>query len=86
MVQMMCNIEGYRYYIIQEKEEYFLFSLRKKITTLFWIAVGGLVLTTIYTAVLAQQGVETKKMITYNYKSNKHKNQSEDEQDENASV
>ncbi|GGH80153.1 hypothetical protein JOD43_002227 [Pullulanibacillus pueri] len=46
-------------------------SKEMKITTLFWIAISGLLLTTIYTIVIMKQGIETKKMINFIYKNNK---------------
>ncbi|RDI48008.1 hypothetical protein [Falsibacillus pallidus] len=40
-----------------------MFNLGKKITTLFWLAIIALGATTIYTSLLVQQGLQTKKMI-----------------------
>jgi hypothetical protein len=48
-----------------------LLGYRRKITTLFWIAISGLVLTTIYSIVLGILGTKTMKMISYIYKQNK---------------
>ncbi|WP_449539764.1 hypothetical protein [Ferdinandcohnia sp. Marseille-Q9671] len=42
-----------------------------KITTLFWIAILGVILTTIYTIVIMVQGSKTMKMIRYIYNQNK---------------
>ncbi|MEH7388557.1 hypothetical protein V7147_24635 [Bacillus sp. JJ1521] len=44
-----------------------MFSRGTKITTLFWIAILGVVLTTIYTLVIMIQGSKTMKMIRYIY-------------------
>ncbi|HER2025574.1 TPA: hypothetical protein VJR00_001818 [Streptococcus pyogenes] len=48
---------------------------RMKLTTLFWIANFGLVLTTVYSAVLISQGIDTKKKINFIYRQNKKESQ-----------
>ncbi|WP_453989738.1 hypothetical protein [Bacillus nitroreducens] len=48
-----------------------------KITTLFWIAILGVILTTIYTIVIMIQGSKTMKMIRYIYNQNKQWEESE---------
>ncbi|GGE51456.1 hypothetical protein GCM10011391_32800 [Pullulanibacillus camelliae] len=50
------------------------FGIGSKISSLFWIAISGLTLTTIYSAFLMQQGIKTKRMIEYIYKQNKKQN------------
>ncbi|WP_335402551.1 hypothetical protein [Bacillus sp. JJ1533] len=54
-----------------------MFSRATKITTLFWIAILGVILTTIYTIVIMIQGSRTMKMIRYMY--NQHKKRGEQE-------
>jgi hypothetical protein len=44
-------------------------NIGAKIKTLFWTAIIGLILTTIYSIVIVQQGLKTKKMITFIYKN-----------------
>jgi hypothetical protein len=46
---------------------------KEKITSLFWIAILGLILTTIYTIVLGILGYRTMSRIDYIYKQNKQK-------------
>jgi hypothetical protein len=48
-----------------------MLSRKVKITSLFWIAVVGLFLTSAYTAVIVSQGIETKRMIEFIYKRSK---------------
>jgi len=50
-----------------------MFNPIGKINTLFWTAVIGLILTTIYSAVIVQQGIKTKKMIQYIYQYTRDK-------------
>ncbi|MFS0861188.1 hypothetical protein [Fredinandcohnia sp. 179-A 10B2 NHS] len=52
-----------------------MLSRKTKITTLFWIAILGVILTTIYTIVIMVQGSRTMKMIEYIYKQNKKQNE-----------
>ncbi|MGM7724312.1 hypothetical protein [Metabacillus sp. Hm71] len=42
-----------------------------KITTLFWIAIFGLFLTTVYSAVIVNQGIRTMRKIDFIYYRNK---------------
>jgi hypothetical protein len=53
----------------------FSISRGNKITTLYWIAIGGLFLTTIYTIILGIIGTKIMKMISYIYKENKKRSQ-----------
>jgi hypothetical protein len=48
-----------------------MFGVGNKISTLFWIAIFGLLLTTIYSAVLITQGIDTKKKINYIHRQSK---------------
>ena len=48
-----------------------MFGLRKKINTLFWIAIFGLFLTTIYSAILLYQGIDSKKKLNFVWGKNK---------------
>ncbi|NRD79872.1 hypothetical protein HPT25_21275 [Bacillus sp. BRMEA1] len=48
-----------------------------KITTLFWIAISGVVLTSIYSIILAILGIKSMTMINYIYKQNKKRDQQE---------
>ncbi|MEH7226578.1 hypothetical protein V7112_22510 [Bacillus sp. JJ1566] len=52
-----------------------MFSIKTKITTLFWIAILGVILTTIYTIVIMIQGSRTMKMIRFIYNQIKHSEQ-----------
>lgn len=54
-----------------------MLSRSMKITTLFWIAILGVILTTIYTIVLMVQGSKTMKMIRYIYNQNKKQREQE---------
>ncbi|MEH7235001.1 hypothetical protein [Bacillus sp. JJ1562] len=54
-----------------------LFSIKTKITTLFWIAILGGILTTIYTIVIMIQGSRTMKMIRYIYNQIKKRGEHE---------
>ncbi|NRD80191.1 hypothetical protein HPT25_22935 [Bacillus sp. BRMEA1] len=54
-----------------------MFSRGTKITTLFWIAIGGLFLTSIYSILLAILGIKSMAMISYIYKQNKKQAQQE---------
>ncbi|MFS0823875.1 hypothetical protein [Bacillus sp. 1P02SD] len=54
-----------------------MLSRATKITTLFWIAILGVILTTIYTIVIMIQGSRTMKMIRYIYNQNKKANEQE---------
>jgi hypothetical protein len=54
-----------------------MFSKGTKITTLFWIAISGLVRTTIYSIILGILGAKTMKMISYIYRQNKERAQQE---------
>jgi hypothetical protein len=49
-----------------------MLSRKVKITTLFWVAIVGLFMTSMYTAVIVSQGIKTKKMIEFIYKNNKN--------------
>lgn len=51
-----------------------LFRRGTKITTLFWLAITGITLTTIYSGVIVNQGYKTKKMIKYIYQHAKQSN------------
>ncbi len=42
-----------------------------KITTLFWIAIFGLFLTTVYSAIIVNQGIRTMRKIDFIYYRNK---------------
>lgn len=53
-----------------------MFSRATKITTLFWIAIIGLILTTIYSIILGILGAKTMKMISYIYRQNKKRSNS----------
>jgi hypothetical protein len=46
---------------------------KEKLTSLFWIAILGLILTTIYTIILGILGYRTMNRIDYIYKQNKQK-------------
>jgi purine-cytosine permease-like protein len=48
-----------------------LLNKKTKLTSLFWIAILGLILTTIYTIVLGILGYRTMNRIDYIYKQNK---------------
>lgn len=48
-----------------------MFGKTSKIDTLYWIAVFGLILTTIYSAVLIYQGVDSKRKLNFIYRKNK---------------
>lgn len=48
-----------------------MFGLGKKINTLFWIAIFGLILTTIYSAILLYQGIDSKRKLNYVWGKNK---------------
>ncbi|NRD78494.1 hypothetical protein HPT25_14100 [Bacillus sp. BRMEA1] len=54
-----------------------MFSRGTKITTLFWIAICGVFLTTIYSIILAILGIKSMTMISYIYKQNKKRAQQE---------
>ncbi len=54
-----------------------MFSRATKITTLFWIAILGVILTTIYTLVIMIQGSKTMKMIRYIYNQTKKQGEQE---------
>lgn len=54
-----------------------MFSIKTKITTLFWIAILGVILTTIYTIVIMIQGSRTMKMIRFIYNQIKNHNEQE---------
>lgn len=54
-----------------------MFSRATKITTLFWIAILGVILTTMYTIVIMIQGSRTMKMIRYIYNQVKKSNEQE---------
>ncbi|WP_159439901.1 hypothetical protein [Bacillus sinesaloumensis] len=54
-----------------------MLSRSTKITTLFWIAILGVILTTIYTIVIMIQGSRTMKMIRYIYNQNKKRGEHE---------
>jgi hypothetical protein len=45
----------------------FMLSKKNKLTTLYWVAVGGLILTTVYSIVLGILGARTMKMISFIY-------------------
>ncbi|WP_169864960.1 hypothetical protein [Sutcliffiella halmapala] len=44
-----------------------MFTVKKKMETLFWLAVVGLFLTTIYTTVIVNQGMKAKEKINFIY-------------------
>jgi hypothetical protein len=44
-----------------------MINIGSKINMLFWTAIVGLILTTIYTLVIVQQGLKTKKKIEFIY-------------------
>ncbi|QGQ48216.1 hypothetical protein [Metabacillus sediminilitoris] len=46
-----------------------MINIGDKMNTLFWTAIIGLILTTIYSIVIVQQGIKTKKMITFIYQN-----------------
>jgi purine-cytosine permease-like protein len=46
---------------------------KEKITSLFWIAILGLILTTIYSVILGILGYRTMNRIDYIYKQNKQR-------------
>ncbi len=48
-----------------------LLNKKTKLTSLFWIAILGLILTTIYTIVLGILGYRTMNRIDFIYKENK---------------
>ncbi|WP_413306220.1 hypothetical protein AA0X95_05340 [Bacillus sp. 1P10SD] len=48
-----------------------MLNKKKKITSLFWIAILGLILTTIYTILIGILGYRTMNRIDYIYKENK---------------
>lgn len=48
-----------------------LLNKKTKLTSLFWIAILGLILTTIYSIVLGILGYRTMNRIDYIYKQNK---------------
>ncbi|MBM7656486.1 purine-cytosine permease-like protein [Neobacillus cucumis] len=50
-----------------------MLNKKGKITSLFWIAILGLILTTIYTIILGILGYRTMNRIDYIYKQNKQK-------------
>ncbi|NRD77051.1 hypothetical protein HPT25_06015 [Bacillus sp. BRMEA1] len=52
-----------------------MFSKETKITTLFWIAISGLFLTTIYSILLAIMGIKSMNMISYVYNQMKRREQ-----------
>ncbi|WP_180271488.1 hypothetical protein [Fredinandcohnia onubensis] len=58
-----------------------MISRATKITTLFYIAILGVILTTIYTIIIMIQGSKTMKMIRYMYNQTKqsaeHENRGE---------
>ena len=54
-----------------------MFSRATKITTLFYIAILGVILTTIYTIIIMIQGSKTMKMIRYIYNQNKQRGELE---------
>jgi hypothetical protein len=49
-----------------------MFSLNKKLTILIWSAIGGLILTSVFTTVLFFQASRMAKKINYIYKQSKH--------------
>lgn len=51
-----------------------MFSKNTKFTSLLWIAILGLVLTTIYTLILTILGTKTMKRIEYIYKKTRQEN------------
>ncbi|HZH61231.1 MAG TPA: hypothetical protein VEY70_17040 [Metabacillus sp.] len=53
-----------------------MFGKRKKINTLFWIAIFGLILTTIYSAILVYQGIDSKRKLNFIYRKNKEEAES----------
>jgi ABC-type phosphate/phosphonate transport system permease subunit len=53
-----------------------MLSHKNKMTTLYWIAVFGLFLTTVYSFILGILGARTMKMIRYIYNQNKKSNNS----------
>ncbi|MGN7295841.1 hypothetical protein [Fredinandcohnia aciditolerans] len=54
-----------------------MISRATKITTLFYIAILGVILTTIYTIIIMIQGSKTMKMIRYIYNQNKQRGEHE---------
>lgn len=55
-----------------------MLNKKTKLTSLFWIAILGLILTTIYTIVLGILGYRTMNRIDYIYKQNKPRKNSSD--------
>ncbi|MGV3465718.1 MAG: hypothetical protein ACO1OT_10545 [Heyndrickxia sp.] len=51
-----------------------MISKKQKLTSLFWIAILGLILTTGYTIILGVLGYRTMNRIDYIYKNNKQYN------------
>ncbi|MBT2722327.1 hypothetical protein [Bacillus sp. ISL-46] len=51
-----------------------MLSKSDKISSLFWIAILGLILTTIYSIILGMLGYRTMNRIDYIYKDNKKRN------------
>nr|WP_309099949.1 hypothetical protein [Fredinandcohnia onubensis] len=50
-----------------------MISRATKVTTLFYIAILGVILTTIYTIIIMIQGSKTMKMIRYMYNQTKQR-------------
>lgn len=53
-----------------------LLNKKTKLTSLFWIAILGLILTTIYTIILGILGYRTMNRIDFIYKQNKQRKNS----------
>ncbi|MGF6950341.1 hypothetical protein QF028_002846 [Neobacillus sp. B4I6] len=50
-----------------------MLNKKEKLTSLFWIAILGLILTTIYSVILGILGYRTMSRIDYIYKQNKQR-------------